>query len=324
MWENCACPGPRRTAVRRGADDVFREAACEVEDRVIAIPPELRRVIVHIRTVPEWRCRLPFIRGEPQTACGIAEIAAAFVHARKPHGKQIAIRALGDRRAVVVPRKKWAGGVRRDFHERLRPGENRDCRIHRLHFERPLPHVLRVQRRRGRREKCALWHFAEHHAEADRVAHRFGNPRAAVRRADEPREARMPAAAEHAEVAVAAAERIGLRARFVGPVPVGAPLGDIAMHVGKSPRIRRCLSDVERGDSLDVLEFRPGIRDAELKRKAAAYPVVFSHIFSPCARQPCATGGVRRLAIFDPRHPCGNAEPSLFRSVFTAALCSPV
>ena len=56
----------------------------------------------------------------------------------------------------------------------------------------------------------------------------------------------MTAAADHAEVTIDTTERIGLIGGLIRPIPVRAPLGDVAMHVEKAPRVRWCAPDLQR------------------------------------------------------------------------------
>ena len=56
----------------------------------------------------------------------------------------------------------------------------------------------------------------------------------------------MMTAAKHAAVAVGTTERIGLRGALIRPVPIEAPLGDIAVHVVQAPDIRSLFCDAQR------------------------------------------------------------------------------
>ena len=66
----------------------------------------------------------------------------------------------------------------------------------------------------------------------------------------------MRPAAKHAEIAIAATQRVRLLASFIRPMPVEAPLGHVAMHVVQAPRIRRCLRYTERWHFVDHAIFR--------------------------------------------------------------------
>jgi len=59
---------PADAVVGAVAHDVLAVSACEVEERLFAIPPEFRPVIIHVRAVPKQRCGLPFARTDAQTA----------------------------------------------------------------------------------------------------------------------------------------------------------------------------------------------------------------------------------------------------------------
>src|SRR3972149_2561822 len=56
----------------------------------------------------------------------------------------------------------------------------------------------------------------------------------------------MTPAAGHLEISLDPAHRIGHGRRLIGPIPIMAPLLDIAVHVKKAPGVRRSLSDLER------------------------------------------------------------------------------
>jgi hypothetical protein len=57
-WMICGL-APRDAVVGAVAHDVLAQAAGEVEERLVAIPPEFRRVIVHVRAIPKERGGLP-------------------------------------------------------------------------------------------------------------------------------------------------------------------------------------------------------------------------------------------------------------------------
>ena len=72
----------------------------------------------------------------------------------------------------------------------------------------------------------------------------------------------METAAKDTAVAIRSSYRIGLRAGFIGPVPVAAPLGDVAVHVMKPPRIRRPLCHAQgSGTSGFRLRFARALAD---------------------------------------------------------------
>lgn len=129
---------PGDAVVGAVAHDVFTQAAHEVEERLVAIPPEFRRVVIHVRAVPKERCRLPFARAEAQTAGEVVQLRAGLIDAGIPHREQIAVRTFGDGGAVIVPCERRAKGVRLHFDEGLRSFKNRYIRVHPLDLRRAL------------------------------------------------------------------------------------------------------------------------------------------------------------------------------------------
>jgi hypothetical protein len=69
------------------AHDVFIATTGEVVDRLIAIPPELGRVVVDVRTIPEDGGWLPLAFAEPQSAGEVVQLRAAFIDAGILHGE---------------------------------------------------------------------------------------------------------------------------------------------------------------------------------------------------------------------------------------------
>ena len=218
----------------------------EVEDRSVTVPPDFRRVIVHVLCIPERRCRVPFLRTEPQTGRRVRRGEIGFAERGKPHREQVSVRALGDRGAVILADEHGADGARRNTHKQLRSLEERRVAGGRRRLEHGLTYALRILRRRRYRQRLSFRQIALDDAKPDALAGRVLRPRAAIRRAQETDHRGMMTAAKHAAVAVHAPDRIGLRGALKGPVPVEAPLGDIAMHVVQAPGIRSLLCDAQR------------------------------------------------------------------------------
>ena len=157
----------------------------EMIDRLVAIPPDLRRVIIHVLRIPEWRGRFPLHGTEAQSRAGVGRGEIGFAHGGEPHGEQIAIRALGDGRAVILADEHRADRAIGNANEGLRAFNERRLRWLRCDSRHGLAHVLRVYRRRGQRQKFSLRKLTLHHAEADAFACGIRHPRAAIRRAQE-------------------------------------------------------------------------------------------------------------------------------------------
>src|SRR5207248_11754589 len=58
--------------------DIFHVSACEMEERLFTIPPELRRMVIDVGTIPEQRCRLPLVAAESQTTADIVQFGSCL------------------------------------------------------------------------------------------------------------------------------------------------------------------------------------------------------------------------------------------------------
>ena len=110
---------------------------------------------------------LPSPSPKREPAGGIAQLRSGLGDARKPDGEQIAVRALGEAGAVIVLRKQRADFSLRNLAIHPRSFHERHIRSLRHDFRRLLADVLRIQRRRGRRQQFSFRQIAEHDAETD-------------------------------------------------------------------------------------------------------------------------------------------------------------
>ena len=197
---------PGRSVVRGGADDVLSGMhEDQMEECFVAIPPELRRVVVDVGAIPEGRRCFPVLRAETETAGGVAQLRPGLGDARIPDGEQIAIRTLGDGWAVIVLGKQRTDLSLGYLSIHPWPFEKRHGRILRNDLRRLLADVLCVQGRCWRRQPVSLRQVAEHDAETDVIEAGIRDPTAAICRADHAREHRVAAATEHVKVTDATA-----------------------------------------------------------------------------------------------------------------------
>src|SRR5207249_3411044 len=79
-------------------------------------------------------------------------------------------------------------------------------------------------------------------------------------------------------VAVTAAERIGLLAGWVRPIPIRAPFGDVAVHIEKAPRVRLILRDTQRDRAVDDVIFRRhrAVGEVDLTLAGIAEPMLIT------------------------------------------------
>ena len=237
--------GPGGAAVDRGAHDIARQSFGKKEQGALAVEPELGGVVIDVRPIPKRRSFFPLCRATTQAAGDDREFGTAFIAAGKPNRQQVAVRALGDGRAVIVIREQRAGHVRRNLHKRLWPTE--EWLRHWICFGgNALAHVARIQGWRRHRQRGGLGQVCQHHAEADHVVRGGGEAAAAVGRAQQTVEDRMAAAARDSEIAIHTSHRIHRLRHFIGAIPVEAPFLDVAVHVEKPPRIGGSLLHTQR------------------------------------------------------------------------------
>jgi hypothetical protein len=217
-----------------------------MKERLIAIPPEFRRMIVHIRPIPEERGGFPRDRARAEAACEIAQLRAGLIDAGIPHREEITVRTFGDRGTVVVPGVGRTLRVWRHDHEGLRSFEEWGRLLPWLNLGRGLGNVLGMERRGGQRQRFSFRPLSEDDAEADAIVYRLRHPGTAVGRAKQAGLQRMTASTDHAQIAVDATERIASFACLIGSIPVRAPLSRVAVQVVEPPGIRRGAGDFQR------------------------------------------------------------------------------
>src|SRR5262249_52654345 len=130
-----AGPGPGGAAVGGSAQHDGERApggrgghAVEGEERA-PVAPEPRRMIGPGRGIPEGRGRVPLLLAPAEAAGSDAELPAALRDGGVPDCQQVAVRALGDTRVVVVLREERSHGTGRDLHVLARTAEVRLPRI---------------------------------------------------------------------------------------------------------------------------------------------------------------------------------------------------
>jgi len=240
---------PRRAVVDRSADDVLKLAAWQNET-TCARHPTRASAHGHSRPAHPKTTRLAPTPSRPG-AGGWRGCSTPCPPRPRTNTTPQAGHRSGTRRwqGCDCDRKradpKESAGI---FTNGLGPKKNGTSAGGILIFASDLRNVSRIERRRRGREHFAARAFAEHHAKSGLFAARFRQPGTPIGRAQEAGLDRVAPAADDTEVTIAAAERVGLLARLVWSIPVRTPLGNVAVHVEKTPCIRRCLrhSQVKR------------------------------------------------------------------------------
>ena len=138
-------------------------------------------MIIHIRTIPERRGRLPLAAAVAQTTGDVAQFGTAFIHAGIPNSEQIAIRAFGDAGAVIMRGEQGAKRVLLNLHERLWRDEHGNILPPFFDLHRALPHILSMKGSRRGRQGFAGGRLTEHDTKTRFVIPCLRQPGSAIR-----------------------------------------------------------------------------------------------------------------------------------------------
>ena len=98
-----------------------------VEDCVVAVPPDFRRMIIHVLRIPERRGGLPFVRAEAQARGGVRGGEIGFSQGTRELGVSVHFLSAMDRRCHLLLLKLLDSCVRSKWGETDRKHDTRQA-----------------------------------------------------------------------------------------------------------------------------------------------------------------------------------------------------